>query len=44
MKYPFLQELSVFELATLQKEAQECNDKEFRDAILLEFRNRSKEN
>jgi len=42
-KYPMLKEMSVVELAQLLQESKKYNDNEFRDAILLEFKERSKD-
>lgn len=40
--YPCLKDFNVFELAKLLKAAKECNDNEFREAILKEFKERDK--
>lgn len=42
-KYPCLEELNVFELARLLKEAEKHNDEDFRNEVLKEFATRNKE-
>ena len=43
-KYPFLKELTVFELVQLRLEVKKYNDNEFMEEIMKEFKRRQEEN